>query len=198
MDTPTAPTRPPEIGPEGQILGPLQIQNLWHGRPGTAKEVAYVHLRGRPDHLEVTVDATFHEDPAPDAPPGSFPGLWEFEVVELFIGGADGSYLEVELGPRGHHLVLRLSGVRQIAEQGLPLDYRTAVTSDLWTGMARIPRSLLPPGPHTLNLTAIHGQHRKPGQRRPGGGRRYLSWAPLRGEVPDFHQPDRWIPVQLP
>lgn len=190
----TEPTLP--LLPEDGVLGPILIENLWHGRPGTARERALISLRDAGDTLRLTVDASFHGDPAPAAPVGPTPGLWEHEVVELFIAGADGSYLEVEVGPYGHTLALRLSGVRQVVEQGMELRCRTVITRGLWSADLWIPRAWLPPGPHTLNACAIHGV--KKANPAVGDGRRYLSWAPLPGPKPDFHQPARFRPVVLP
>lgn len=98
-------------------------------------------------------------------------------------------YLEVELSPHGHHLVLRLAGVRRVVAAGLELDYRAAVDGDRWRGEARLPRSWLPPTPHRAAAFAVHGT---------GGRRRHLSSLPLPGDAPDFHQPHRFPPLDLP
>jgi hypothetical protein len=118
------------------------------------------------------------------------PGLWNHEVVELFIAGAGAAYLEVELGPWGHHLVLQLAGVRQPIAQALPMSVSTRRCGDQhWTGEARIPRAWLPAGPHRVNAYWISGV----GERRV-----YGCHEPLPGSHPDFHQPDRFVPVELP
>jgi hypothetical protein len=170
---------------------PLQIdvETLWNGRPATARERVIVLFGGDEHTLEITIDAQFHGDPAPDAPAGRLDGLWEHEVVEVFIGGAGSRYIELEFGPYGHHLALALDPVRVRVEEDLPVRFRTLITRDLWSGRATLGRALLPPGPHTLNVTAIHGR---------GPRRRHLSWRPLPGAVPDFHQPAAWAPVTLP
>jgi len=100
--------------------------------------------------------------------------------VELFIYGDDDQYTEIELAPSGHHLVLQLDGIRRAVATQLPIEYDATVHGDRWTGTAKIDKSLLPDGPHRWNATAIHGS---------GEERRYLSWLPLPGEAPDFHQP---------
>ena len=187
---------PTPMLPEGGVLGPISIENLWNGRPGTARERVLVALRDAGDALRVTVDASFHGDPAPAAEVGPTPGLWEHEVVELFIAGADARYLEVEVGPYGHHLALALDGVRRVVDQAMPLRCRTVITRGLWSADLWIPRAWLPPGPHRLNACAIHGV--KKAHPTVGDGRRYLSWQPLPGAAPDFHQPHRFAPVVLP
>jgi hypothetical protein len=111
-------------------------------------------------------------------------------VVEVFIAGDNGHYLELEFGPYGHYLALSFSGVREQSGGPHELHYRTVVLKHAWIGTARVPRTLLPPGPHRLNATSIHGH---PVQRR-----RFLSWQVLPGEVADFHQPQHFAPVELP
>ena len=92
----------------------FEISGTWDGGPLSAQEFARVELRLDADRDEVTVatQAAFFGDPKPDAPPGRLDGLWNFEVVELFLLGADQRYLELEFGPHGHHLALRFRGPR--------------------------------------------------------------------------------------
>jgi hypothetical protein len=105
--------------------------------------------------------------------------LWEFEVVEVFIAGPGEQYLEIELSPTGHYLVLELDGIRRPVRTLLPIDFRAEIVGDQWTGLANIPKELLPQGPLRINATAIHGE---------GTARTYLSAVPLPGTQPDFHQ----------
>lgn len=167
----------------------LEIRHTWDGAEIDPEERVHLSLRDEPEGLVLTVVAPAHGDPPPAAEAGPTWGLWEHEVVELFIVGADGRYTEIELGPHGHHLVLRLSGVRQIVERELPLTFSARVHNGRWRGVAKIPRSLLPEGPHRVNAFALHGT---------GETRRYLCWTPLPGPKPDFHQPDRFEIVELP
>ena len=166
----------------------LRIATTWSGQAVGPDEQVVVGLHDDGD-LVLSVQAPWHWDPLPDAPPGPVPGLWDHEVVELFILGSDERYLEVELGPGGHHLVLRLEGRRQVLEQGLPLAAWARPVGDRWTAQARIPRSWLPPGPHRINAYAIHGQ---------GDQRRYLAWSPTGGDAPDFHRLEAFRAVELP
>lgn len=172
----------------------LRAASAWDGAAADPGEVATLQLEWAGDDLRVCVEAPFHDDPRPPGYPGPTPGLWNYEVVELFIADAGANdavqYLEVELSPHGHHLVLRLEGIRRAVEEGLDLYYTARVDSEArrWTGEAIVPGSWLPPAPHRVNAFAIHGR---------GDARRYLAWSPLPGPLPDFHQPHRFPRVNL-
>ncbi|MCB9796990.1 MAG: hypothetical protein H6741_30265 [Alphaproteobacteria bacterium] len=163
----------------------LVIAHLWHGGLARPDEAVVVRLDREGADLRLSVAAPLHGDPPPPGPPGPTDRLWEHEVVELFLASEarPERYLEVELGPHGHHLVLQLDGVRRPTASGLAIRYRTLVQGDFWFGEAVVPAALLPEAPWRLNATAIHGQ---------GAERRYLSWRALPGEQPDFHQPHRF------
>ena len=173
------------------------IAQTWDGRPLPEGKQATVMLSRDEDGLVVLVDAPFHDDPPPPGPAGATDGLWNHEVVELFIAQApsgDGPwrYTEIELSPHGHFLVLKLEGVRNVVERGLPLDFTAAISEERWQGRARLPRALLPPPPHLVNAFALHGH---------GPGRRFLVHAPLpchlRGSAPDFHRPEGFVNLEL-
>ncbi|HVS02548.1 MAG TPA: hypothetical protein VMT16_07245, partial [Thermoanaerobaculia bacterium] len=168
----------------------LRIAATWDGRPVAASEVVTLTLKPLRRGLRLRVEAPFHGDPPPAGPPGATDRLWEREVVELFLVGAGEPvpYTEVELGPHGHHLVLRLAGVRQVVASRLPLRYRAAIAGGRWAGEALLPRDLLPPPPHRVNAFAIHGS---------GEARRFLAMAPVPGPRPDFHQLARFPVLDL-
>jgi len=162
----------------------LAIRHTWDGRPLGAERPPTLRLRADANHLYIDIDSPFFNDPPPPNTGGATAALWEHEVVELFVQGvAGGPYTEVELGPHGHHLVLRLDGVRRVRDQLHPLDFTATISGDRWTGRAAVPLELLPPGPWRGNAYAIHGAP---------DARVYAAWAPVPGPHPDFHQPDRW------
>ena len=166
----------------------LEIAAAWGGAPARPGEHVSMTLTMESDHLEIRVEAPLHGDPEPTGPAGPTWGLWEHEVVELFIVGADERYTEIEVSPSGHHLVLQLEGRRNIVARELPLDLEVTRQQERWTGVARLHLDLLPPGPHTLNAYAIHGS---------GHARTYLAWAPVPGPSPDFHRLECFVPVAL-
>jgi len=164
----------------------LTLAHQWDGQLVSASEHVHLVLGEWDGGLEIRVDAPGPSDPAPPGPAGPCWGLWEHEVVEVFVAGEGMSYTEIELGPHGHHLVLRLEGIRKVVQRELPLDYTVSSAEGRWQGVARLDRDLLPRGPHRMNAYAIRGE---------AGARRYLAWQPLPGAEPDFHQLSCFAPV---
>ena len=176
----------------------LVIASTWDGVALPGSEHVVVELSAQDSRLRIAVRAPYHGDPPPPHPAGPTPALWEHEVVELFVlgtsrAGAPLPYTELELGPHGHHLVLRLAGERKLVDDRLPLDYGTEMDADAtvphWRGVALLEPAYLPPPPHRVNAYAIHGV---------GEQRRFLALYPVPGAQPDFHQLDRFQPLRLP
>lgn len=168
------------------------IDRTWDDQPVGPEERVTLFLIPTPDGgIIAKFIAPFHRDPPPDAPPGPTDRLWEHEVVELFVAGAGQPvpYTEVEIGPYGHTLVLRLRGVRQVEETLIPLRATMNRDSRAWEAEFTLSPALLPPAPHRFLACSVHG---------PAQDRRYLCWPPLPGPKPDFHQPDRWTPLIFP
>jgi len=161
----------------------LLVHRTWDGAPAPDADRVTLEVALTATALRLVVDAPFHGDPPPAAPPGPTDRLWEHEVVELFVLGPGERYTEIELGPHGHHLVLQLEGRRNTVATGLPIDFAATLDGARWRGEALVPRALLPPGPHRINAYAIHGL---------GAGRRYLAMTPVPGAQPDFHRLDRF------
>ncbi|MAG30992.1 MAG: hypothetical protein CL908_08890 [Deltaproteobacteria bacterium] len=155
------------------------IRSEWDGTPAPAKEQVRLTLAWDDAAAELRVEAPFHDDPAPPGAAGPHPGLWEFEVVELFLLGEEQRYLEIEIGPHGHHWVLELHGARRVVREGLPLRLEVERQGEAWRARADFPATWLPPGLFAANAYAIHGH---------GSRRRYLAASPVPGTRPDFHQ----------
>ncbi len=169
----------------GQPARQLAIERTWDGASIHPSEHAFVHVAHDGEGLSVYVEAPFHGDPPPEHPVGSTPRLWEHEVVELFVAGPGDAYLEIELGPHGHHLALWLEGVRRPTRVGLAVRYAVSRQAQRWAGWAQLdPSTPLPARPWRLNAYAIHGL---------GDARRHLACAPVPGERPDFHRPERFL-----
>ena len=138
--------------------GGIAFESTWDGRPLDPVDVAYMGVSRCGSELALFVDAPFHGDPPPFSSPGSFEGLWNYEAVELFIAGPDHRYLEVELGPHGHHLVLTFHAIRERSTLPHPADYVVEKKGGRrWRGAAMISSSVLPAEPHRFNAYSVHG-----------------------------------------
>ena len=167
----------------------VTVGHTWDGQDVAVDERVQLELTPEAGGLRVSVDAPFHGDPAPPGPPGTRDGLWAFEVVELFVVGEDpADYTELELGPHGHALLLRLMGVRRRLATVIGVPFRCARNGARWGGAITLPWSVLPSSPERFNAFAIHGT---------GAARRYLAHSPLPGPAPDFHQPGRFPRLAL-
>ena len=160
------------------------ISRTWCGQPIDAREHVRVEVN-LTEHVEVIIDAPYHGDAPPDAPPGQLWGLWNFEVVEVFLLGDQEQYLEIEVGPHGHHLVLSIEGVREVRARHLPTAVEINRVGDRWRGRVEMSLELVPRGLRAYNAYAIHGR---------GEARRYLAAHPVPGQAPDFHQLSSFAP----
>jgi len=138
--------------------------------------------------LQIEVDAPFAGENLPVGPVGPTPKLWEHEVVELFVVGADQRYTEIELAPTGHHLVLQLEGIRNIVRSELPIAFRATIEGARWRGSAAIARALLPDPPLKCNAYRVAGA---------GPSRRWQALVAVGGDRPDFHRLERFAPWPL-
>jgi len=166
----------------------LEIVHDWRGDPIARDEIVRIDLELDRDRLVVSVAAPLHRDPPPPGPEGSCDGLWNHEVVELFLLGDDDRYLEIELGPWGHYLVLELSGRRNVVSSGRAIDYAARQGQIGWTGRAVIPAAWIPAPVGVGNAYAIHG---------PPEARRYRALHPVPGAAPDFHRLECFGPIGL-
>lgn len=179
----------------------LPLRAAWNGAPASAGLGGDARLAIEADALVLSWDLAFPEPlRIPAAEPGYLDGLWEHDVVELFLtrdepSAAEPSYLELEFGPGGHWLALAFRGVRRRA--GELRDLAPVLSNDArsgrWRGSARIP----------LGALEGHVELGPGGDARfrglaaactatPSGARAYLCSRALPGERADFHQPAAW------
>ena len=162
----------------------LRIEHTWDGQPLTPSEVVVLRYHiAESGFLKIEIDAPFHGDPAPSTNAGSCWGLWEYEVVELFLVDENGHYLELEFGPHGHYLALQLDAPRSVLHSQMSLIHNAKMSESRWQSQSIIPKDLLPTRIVKHNAFAIHGR---------GQERRYLTHSPLPGPKADFHQPHRF------
>lgn len=183
----------------------LVIAQTWDGQMLAPEDRATVWIAALPAGLEVRIASPFFGDLPPSAPPGHTDRLWEYEVVEVFLCGEDGRYLELELGPHGHYWIGVFSAPRQREQYGMEIEYRAEPPRDgQWRGRAVVPAALVPPpilqgGPASWNACAVHGTPlRAAGPADvPSAGRRYHATFPVPGSAPDFHRPECFGPLHL-
>ena len=160
----------------------LRIGQTWSGLELPPEEQVCLRLSATPAGLKIDFESPWYVDPLPAAAPGLMDGLWEHEVVEVFVASAaePSVYTEIELGPAGHHLGLRFDGIRRRGGAPFGFSFEAQRTAGRWRGHAFVEASRLPKRPWRINAFALNGL----GQRR-----RYLLAHRLPGETPDFHQP---------
>lgn len=169
------------------------IRTTWDGNCVQHEPVKISLAPAADGGMIIKILAPFFNSPGrPDGPSGQpFPQLWDYEVVEAFFLNDKDQYLEVELGPWGHHLLLMLNGERHAVKDKLPLTtYTATIEGDRWTGEAILPRDYFPPGVTKFNAYAIHGE---------GENRVYESLYPATGgeTKPDFHNLKYFQPLDV-
>ncbi len=116
------------------VLTGLQfaIDQTWDGQPIEHEPFTFhmqwhfQRIRGKPHKrvVKVFMEGPLVDDPPPpDELPGICANLWDYEAVELFFANDKEHYLEVEIGPHGHWLVLLLNGRRNPFNKGLSFDH---------------------------------------------------------------------------
>ncbi len=159
----------------------LAVERYWNGAPcAERRRHGRVELSARSEGLEVTARLPHQPTPRiPDAPRGvRVADLFEYDVVECFLAGADGRYLELELGAGGHFLLLSFSAprVRSDAHESVTLPIDFASDASAWRARTLLAWPLVPRPLAGLNAFVIAGGE-------------HLAFAALPGSAPDFHRP---------
>ncbi len=165
----------------------IDVTSLWNGSPcSDASLHAEVRIQQSPLGLNIVASAPQRSDAhIPDAAPGRLDGLWNFDVVEVFLAG-ETNYLEIELGAGGHWLVLEFDGIRQRSNEYVDFEPVTthAVRDQRWESGITVPWNMIPSGLARMNAFAIAG-----GQ--------FLALHAVPGTEPDFHQPQSFPAITL-
>jgi len=157
----------------------LPIARRWDGAPASHPERrAWVELALHPDGLALAAGMRGRLAPRlPQAPPATrVADLWNYDVVECFLVGHGGDYLEVELGPAGHFLLLSFAAPRRLADAHEALHPEISLDASGGRVELRVPSHVLPASICALNAFAIIGGE-------------HLAFHPVPGTAPDFHQP---------
>lgn len=168
----------------------LHIDKNWDGSPCPDDRLwARVSMSQTKDGLLIRVEAPMiHEQKIPEAPMGTrVEGLWEYDVVEVFLVGPGHRYLEIECGAGGHFLVLGFDSIRHRSdsyESFAPILRFEKTGKRVWKSSLIIPWKMVPENLRALNAFAIMA-----GQ--------FLAYSPVSGTQPDYHQPDSYPSASL-
>src|SRR3989338_726369 len=155
----------------------ITINQHWDGTLLALDDCVPVEVSIRPT-VTVRFNAKFSNPSIPVAPPGFFDGLWGYDVVEVFVAGSDGRYLEIEVGPGGHWLAYWFESYRKRADDALSRDGFKIGNPDASVGIPTLrredgfsfPASWLTTAPEAClwNFYVI--------RRTVQGAREYLAW----------------------
>ena len=169
----------------------LKVDQLWETpQIRSSSPYACISFEWTEKGLYLNWKALFHNNPSPPCPPTTDCwGLWNYEVVELFIVGRQQNYLELEWGPYGHSLALKLKGIRQLESRvQLPFIPLIVQESFEWKGSYLIPFEYLPPPIEGSWQTEFIYQMNAFAIWEDEICRQHAIAFPLQGETPDFHQ----------
>lgn len=211
----------------------LFITNQWDGSASCGhdsqpyKYIIEVSFSVITSEMIIDIDAPFHDDPPPPHQPSAdhsvprserFVGLWDYEVVEVFIGPGVISklkttkvdvrsfpYLEINVGPHGHYYMSSFLNEANFREKydeytlERPLVTHIDRTKRRWRGKIAIPSFIIPEPLceedystlWSMNAYAIFGSKER------NTPRTYLAHSPVPGEKPNFHKLQSFVPVIL-
>lgn len=172
------------------------------------------------DDMELYIDDGI--EPSAEQPPTEdftldkyhYPGLHNFEVVEVFIAGyqnqedlPENPYLEIQIGPHGHYMLVAFEREEDWETQNSSIKLDRAPTTWIdsthsrWFSEIFVPSFLLPAPVCSVvdasltvswhvNVCAIHG---------PNESRRFLSHSTYISSIPipNFHRLECFVPLML-
>ncbi|XP_032794729.2 uncharacterized protein LOC116931257 [Daphnia magna] len=145
-----------------QGIRSFKIASSWNGKALSPSESVDLHIQldASSRNLVLNVSAPFYDDRAPEeANGGPFADLYNYEVVHLYLlSYPDFKYVEIELGPWGHYLVVFWNGYyNKVGNLVSLLKYTVNRNASRWTGSALIPLIYLPPKVYLMNAHSSHG-----------------------------------------
>ncbi|KAI6239709.1 hypothetical protein M3Y99_00563800 [Aphelenchoides fujianensis] len=160
---------------------PIRIKMKWH----------FEKMDDRPHRrmIRTTIESPLFNDDPPNDFSGHCADLYNYECVELFFMNERGQYVEIEVGPHGHWLVLLHSGYRKCFNTGeeIEVDVENTYDGDKWICNLDIPLAFLPGGVTRFNAYAQHGQ---------GEERHLEALGPVVDgslKEPDFHRKEYFV-----
>lgn len=188
--------------PEWQTA-PVPLSRSWRGEAGPAALGTTARLLWTADALWIGFECAYVEldvDSDPD-PAVKRHGLWERDVCEAFVQSprerGSLSYKEFEVAPTGQWFDVAIHRPRVAVDWDWNSGMRTYAAIDphrrLWRAVMTVPFTAFggPPRdgePWRLNLFRIG---------RLDGHRHYLALSPTGTSAPDFHVPERFVPLHF-
>jgi len=189
--------------PAWQAAPPLALDRLWSGSAAPAELATTARLVWTPVDLWVGFVCAFTDLDVDDSPDSAVErvGLWDRDVCEIFVRSSyephPASYKEFEVAPTAQWCDLAIHQPRLDVDWRWQSGMRTAAAIDAaaasWRAVMRIPLAAFGGAPRAgdewhANLFRVS---------RSGGERHYLAWAPTGTPAPDFHVPDRFVPLRF-
>lgn len=162
----------------------LRVERGWNGA-ACADPRAHAEVRLQADPAGLAFEARLPHQATPRlpaAPAGArVADLWEYDVVECFLVGRGGRYLELELGAGGHFLALLFDAPRRCCDalESLRPSLTHRADADGWSARLVAPWSIVPEGIVALNAFVA-------------AGGALLAHHPLPDARADFHQPQHF------
>ncbi len=169
------------------LLRMITITHHWDGTALPREEQVEFSVAQEGERVMVRATAALpYGICAPHAPVGFTDGLWEYDVLELFAVAPDGTYIEIELGPRGHWLAYWFSLYRERVVREIDrtqLVYTAQLVGSSWSVECSFPSAWLPSQWADLRWNCY--QIRRRGD---AGEYDYLAWKSDPTVAPDFHR----------
>ena len=188
-------------GDAWQTASPVALDRIWSGEPAAAVLGTTARVVWTVDHLWFGFDCRFTEldvDAGGDASVERV-GLWERDVCEAFVRSPreprPDSYKEFEVAPTGQWCDLAIdrphTDVNWRWQSGIATAAHVDAAAGVWRAVMRIPFAAFGVTPQAgdhwhVNLFRISRLH---------GVRQYLAYAPTGTATPDFHVPERFVPL---
>lgn len=182
--------------PAWQAATPVPITTDWRGEPSALETVA--RFSWSEDALFFSFDCAYEELVVDEAAPTAteHESLYRFDAVEVFLDPdprTPATYVELEVGPRGHFLDVAVDRDRRPRGDVAWSSGMNAVTdvdprAKRYRIEARVPaaalgRSPLSPGELRIGVYRLAGR---------GDARHYLARFPTGTPRPNFHVPERF------
>ena len=123
----------------------IRLTQQWNGLPIIQNECAEITVEQSAHAFTISFAAKLAKTFAcPGSPPGFTHGLWDYDVLEIFFARPNGSYLEIEIGPKGHWLIYEFSSYRKAIDKNPRLlTYAYTVKNLTWKGEFLVPEEWL-------------------------------------------------------